>query len=466
MKIATVLTATLLLATLSAEAANDERKLFEEAVVPILSAKCVSCHGEDRDKGDLRLDTFDFIMKGGSEGPAVVAGNLADSTLHQRIVLPLDDSDKMPPEDEPQLTEHELALLNFWVESGAKKGVTVAALKPNEAASKSIAAVFANLPEMPAEEKEAEAEKLTFTPEQLEMGKKTIGRVEEAGASLMAIAQDTPALRFSALNVAKEYGDKDLDLLAPVVEQVRWVDLARTQVTDKGLAHVGKMKNLTRLHLENTGVGDAGIEHLKNLDQLEYLNLYGTKVSDAGLMKLAGLKNLKKVFVWQSEVTDAGAAKLAAAIPGVDINTGWKEPAKPAAATGDKKVAAAAAAPAPAPKKEEKKPTPPPPAPKKEEKKPTPPPPAPKKAETKPAPAKPAEGSLDKALTQLKAATEEVKKQHDAAKASFDKAQKAAAEANAKAQAAKAQFEKSQRVVTHATKAIEELGKAVAESKK
>jgi len=67
------------------------------------------------------------------------------------------------------------------------------------------------------------------------------------------------------------------------------------------------------------------------LANLEYLNLYGTKVTDAGLEALKGLKNLKKLYVWQTGVTDAGAAKLTAAIPGIDINMGWKEPAAPAA---------------------------------------------------------------------------------------------------------------------------------------
>ena len=70
---------------------NNNKKLFAELVTPILNAKCVSCHGEEKTKGKLRLDTFAEIMKGGSEGEAVVPGKVDDSSLLQRVYLPLDD---------------------------------------------------------------------------------------------------------------------------------------------------------------------------------------------------------------------------------------------------------------------------------------------------------------------------------------------------------------------------------------
>ena len=107
---------------------------------------------------------------------------------------------------------------------------------------------------------------MKLTPEQEETIATTIGNVEKSGASLMAIAQDTPELRFSALNVAKEFSDDGLAVLKPVAGQLKWVDLARTQLTDKGLAHLAGMKGITRLHLENTKVTDAGLDHIKGLE--------------------------------------------------------------------------------------------------------------------------------------------------------------------------------------------------------
>lgn len=58
----------------NANADHHNKKLYPEIVQPILTAKCAGCHGEDKQKGKLRVDTFAELMKGGSEGESVVAG--------------------------------------------------------------------------------------------------------------------------------------------------------------------------------------------------------------------------------------------------------------------------------------------------------------------------------------------------------------------------------------------------------
>ncbi|MDA7672845.1 hypothetical protein N8615_00455 [Verrucomicrobiales bacterium] len=427
---------------LSAKADHHEKVLFKELVTPILEAKCIGCHGADKQKGKLRLDTIEAILKGGSEGLAVVAGNVTESSLIERSLLPIDDDEHMPPEKKPQLTKEEIAVLDFWIRSGAKTDATIAQLKPSAEVDAMIKVVIANPP------KGAQAAAVAkIDPAKQKAAEAAIGNVEKTGASLMAIAQDTPDLRFSALNVAREYGDKNLEVLKPVADQVKWMDLARTQVTDAGMAHVGAMKNLTRLHLENTKITDAGLDHLKNLGELEYLNLYGTLVTDAGIAKLAGLKKLKKLFVWETKVTDAGAKKISAAIPGVNVNTGWKEPA-PA-----KPVLVAAVAPAPA-----KKLTTPP-------AKPTTPPakPAPKPAAPAPA-AKPVASAtgvpaLDKAMAELTLAAIETEKHSVMAKAAAAATAAAAKKAADASTAANAASAKATMIAGEAKSALEMIEK-------
>ena len=68
---------------------------------------------------------------------------------------------------------------------------------------------------------------------------------------------------------------------------------------------------------------DAGLANLKPLANLTYLNLYGTAVTDAGLEHLKGLRYLRSLYVWQSKVTDAGVKGLKAALPNVEVSTGW-----------------------------------------------------------------------------------------------------------------------------------------------
>ncbi len=440
-----------LLASHSAFADALKSDLYKDIVAPVLSAKCAGCHGEEKPKGKLRVDSLEAILKGGNEGASVVAGKVDESPLLQRVYLPLDDDEHMPPEDKTQLTAEETAVLAFWVSSGAKGSGSVGDLKPDAKTLAAVTHVLGNLPK--ASDKVAKADAPKVDPAMAKLVTETIGQVEKSGASLMAIAQDTPELRFSALNVSKEFSDDQLASLKPVSTQIKWVDLARTKITDKGLAHLSGMSNLTRLHLENTGITDAGLDALKGLANLEYLNLYGTQITDAGLTKLAGLKNLKKLFLWQTKATDAGVSTLAAAIPGIDINTGWKAPqAQP--------VALAAAAPAPA-----KPATPPTPAPAKPA---TPPTPAPKPVTPAPAPA-PApttDPMFAKAISEVQAAATEATKRAAQAKADFDAAIKAVDEATKRAEALKAASEKAASVAAETTAALNQLKKAVEASKK
>jgi len=165
-------------------------------------------------------------------------------------------------------------------------------------------------------------------------------KINALGGGAMPLAANTNLVSVNFSLAGAKIDDAALDSLKGVSEQLVWLNLANTAVTDGGLKALAGMKNLRRLHLEKTGVGDEGLASLKGLGELQYVNLYGTKVSDKGLAVLAGLKKLKNVYLWQTSVTDAGAAELAKAIPGIYINRGIDPPAK---------VVEIAAPPAPAP---------------------------------------------------------------------------------------------------------------------
>jgi mono/diheme cytochrome c family protein/uncharacterized membrane protein len=117
-----------------AEAPRPEPTLFAAAVAPILNERCVGCHGPDKSKGGLRLDSFDGVMKGGEQGPVVTPGSLPDSRLLALILLPVDDDAHMPPQEKPQPTPAEVAVLRFWIERGANDKVLLRdAVPPAEA---------------------------------------------------------------------------------------------------------------------------------------------------------------------------------------------------------------------------------------------------------------------------------------------------------------------------------------------
>ncbi|MEI6539278.1 MAG: c-type cytochrome domain-containing protein, partial [Planctomycetota bacterium] len=68
---------------------------FEHEVAPILKDNCLRCHGEENPRANLRLDTFNGIVKGGQSGVPVTPGLPARSALVLAMASP-DDQLRMP----------------------------------------------------------------------------------------------------------------------------------------------------------------------------------------------------------------------------------------------------------------------------------------------------------------------------------------------------------------------------------
>jgi uncharacterized membrane protein len=96
-----------------------QSRVFADVVQPILLQRCSTCHGPEKQKAELRVDTLEALLKGGKDGPVLVPGKAKDSHLIQRLLLPLNNEDHMPPEGKPQPTLAEITVLEWWIESGA-----------------------------------------------------------------------------------------------------------------------------------------------------------------------------------------------------------------------------------------------------------------------------------------------------------------------------------------------------------
>ncbi|MEP6536374.1 MAG: DUF1553 domain-containing protein [Bryobacteraceae bacterium] len=99
-------------------------EFFEKQVRPILVSRCFACHSAASQPvmGQLRLDSREGILKGGSRGPAVVPGateSLLIKSIRQEGAL------KMPPG--AKLRDAEIAVLAEWVKMGAPWGVAAPA---------------------------------------------------------------------------------------------------------------------------------------------------------------------------------------------------------------------------------------------------------------------------------------------------------------------------------------------------
>src|SRR4051794_24601920 len=89
---------------------------FLDKVKPLLDSRCVSCHGPEKQKGHLRLDSRAAAIKGGEVGPSVVPGKPADSLLLQAVMQTHADL-VMPPKD--KLSAQDIAVFDRWIRDGA-----------------------------------------------------------------------------------------------------------------------------------------------------------------------------------------------------------------------------------------------------------------------------------------------------------------------------------------------------------
>jgi uncharacterized membrane protein len=111
--------------------------VYQDVLQPILTKHCQECHGPEKQKGKLRVDSLELLLKGGESGAAVSPGDPKKSLLLTRMLLPVADDDHMPPEGKPSPKPEELALIQFWIERGATPTLKVRdALAP--AASRSL----------------------------------------------------------------------------------------------------------------------------------------------------------------------------------------------------------------------------------------------------------------------------------------------------------------------------------------
>jgi len=93
---------------------------FEKDIKPIFEKSCAKCHGAEKQKGKLRLDSLEAALKGSENGKVVEPGKSAKSVLVHNIAR-LNEDDAMPPEGKGDpLSKEQVGLVRAWIDQGAK----------------------------------------------------------------------------------------------------------------------------------------------------------------------------------------------------------------------------------------------------------------------------------------------------------------------------------------------------------
>lgn len=293
---------------------ESEMLLYEDMIYPVFEAKCISCHNNDRSKGEFSMSSFQNMLKGGESGhPGIVPGNTDSSELYKRIILPEGDDDRMPPEGKTPLTDYETQLIKFWVNKGAKTEMRVQDVRNDTAINSAVINVMPDLQRYrrrlqiaALKDKETQSE-LDTLAKKLNI---LIGKDSLSDENYYMLSMKFPPSRFTG-NQLRE--------LAPYSDVFSKISLVSSGIEDEGLYHIGHMTNLRALYLQKTNLDGSGLIHLKNLDKLEILNLSYTKVDDKAVLDLLKIPNLKEVYLFQTKASVDVVKALQEYKPGLRI---------------------------------------------------------------------------------------------------------------------------------------------------
>jgi uncharacterized membrane protein len=291
-----------------------EAMAYQQVIRPILQNNCYTCHGRTRQKGGLRVDGMEALIKGGKDG-AVIASHHADSSLLiRRLLLPTEDEHHMPPRDRRQLNERQLTLLRWWIDEGSDYTHKIKDLPQPDSIRPALLALqsptrrpiaFPDIPPTPAVPADAKA----------------IAVLTAKGVLVMPVAQNSNWLE-ADLSAWTAGGPSLIHLLLPLKKQLVSLRAPGTPLADSDLTTISQCVALRSLDFADTKITDRGLPALRSLTNLYILNLVGTPVTAAGVTSLQPLQKLRSLYLFRTHVTSADWLQIKKTFPSTTLDTG------------------------------------------------------------------------------------------------------------------------------------------------
>ena len=299
----------------------DEAVVYTDIIEPILATKCYSCHGESKQKGKLRLDLPNYILQGGEEGKVLTPYQPGSSEIINRLLLPTSNEEHMPPKEKPQLTKDEVALLHWWIESGANFTAAVKNTKQT-AAIKGLLASFSNSAGGSDDGANASSgASILPTKNASPIAADLLTQLNKEGIVVVPVVNGSNYVRANLIGV-ENVSAQTFQLLAKISDQLLQLNASFTAVKDEYLLALSNCKQLKQLELNGTTITNKGLASLAALENLESLSITQTKVTVDGIGNVSALKKLKKVYLYGTGFTNATIAGLKQKMPGLLIDMG------------------------------------------------------------------------------------------------------------------------------------------------
>lgn len=287
----------------------------------LLAERCSECHGPDKQKGGLRLDTP------GGLALAVVPGDAAQSELFLRVTLPDGDGDRMPPEG-PALDGEQVGLLYAWIRAGAPwEDRAPASTDPGPRALGSAgAAAGRGGPGMDA----AAADRALLTASGARFEALESAAPAPSAASQPELLWSVDLARSGAAPAESALDGGQLAGLAPLAERIVELDLSGRTGLGPALAQAPALPALRRFAARGSDLDDAALAALlARAPGLETLVLVGSPVGPASRAALSAAPALTTLYLAQTAFGEADLEALRAERPGRQIRGDPSLPADP-----------------------------------------------------------------------------------------------------------------------------------------
>ncbi|MEJ1241807.1 c-type cytochrome domain-containing protein [Chryseolinea sp. T2] len=292
---------------------ESELLLYADMVSPVLESRCASCHNQQRAKGGLALDRYQQLFGAGdSNKPAIVPGSESRSEALIRIHLPLNDDEHMPPEGKSPLTADEIALLTYWIKSGASDTSRVWTARGVDTIRASLDRLAPELQKYQLR-MAVSREKNASTYEQL------ISMAPALGLIISRDSLNDGQLHLGSTVPPHRLTDESLHKLAPYYSEFSGLSLPSSGLEDDDLYYLAQMVNVKAMYLQKNALEGSGLIYLSKMPALETLNLSYTRLDDRHALELLKFPVLKKVYLFRTNVSADVIRAIRRNRPGLEL---------------------------------------------------------------------------------------------------------------------------------------------------
>ena len=279
--------------------------LYARAVAPILEQKCVSCHGADKVKGELLLNTPENILKGGKSGNIISSDKDKEAILFERIHLDITHKKHMPPDGKAQLTNEEVAILSRWIKAGGDFKVKMSELAKNDSLF-----LLANK-YTPADNNQPE----------IKTGLPDLKEYNSNYCTVNYLYNGSDAIDVNFFQ-GSFYSRDVLKKLEKVQDQIVRLNMQSMPLTAEDVNIISQFGNVENLNLNYTQLDLKTIAPLKQLKKIKYLSICGLKFNETDLNNFLNGNHIANINIWSSILTKPQLEKIVARFPKIKFTIG------------------------------------------------------------------------------------------------------------------------------------------------